>query len=83
MKNMLSKPALKHKFVKGLEDRPDIEIYRKSGTWKDWHAGSGLIVHERYKYIIVALSHLPQGGEKLSKLAAAVDDLMSERHRAS
>ena len=83
MKVILSKPALKHKFVKGLEDKPDVEIYRKSGTWKDWHADSGVIVHEKYEYIIVALSHLPQGGEKLSQLAAAVDDLMNRRHTAS
>jgi beta-lactamase class A len=82
MKSILSDPALNHKFVKGLEDRPDAKIYRKSGTWKDWHADSGVIVHENYKYIIVALSHLPQGGEKLSRLAAAVDDLMKRRHTA-
>jgi len=83
MKNMLSDPALNHKFVKGLEGRPDAKIYRKSGTWKNWHADSGVIVHGNYKYIIVALSHLPQGGEKLSRLAAAVDDLMQRRHPAS
>lgn len=83
MKSILSNPALKHKFVKGLEDRPDVRIYRKSGTWKNWHADSGVIDHETYKYIIVALSHLPQGDEKLRRLAVAVDDLMKRRHTAS
>ena len=80
MKEILSNPALKHKFVKGLEDRPGIEIYRKSGTWEDWHADSGVIAHDNYKYILVALSHLPQGGECLSRLAVAVDDMMAQRH---
>lgn len=83
MKTILSNPALEHKFVKGLADRPDTKIYRKSGTWKNWHADSGVVVHENYKYIIVALSRLPHGSEKLSRLAAAVDDLMNRRHTAS
>jgi beta-lactamase class A len=83
MKKILSHPALDNKFVKGLEDRPDVKIYRKSGTWKNWHADSGVIVHENYKYIIVALSRLPHGGRKLSRLAASVDDLMTHRHAAS
>ena len=82
MKKILSEPALNHKFVKGLEGRPDAKIYRKSGTWENWHADSGVIVHADFKYIIVALSHLPQGGEKLSRLAAVVDDLMKRRHAA-
>jgi beta-lactamase class A len=83
MQEILSKPALKHKFVKGLEDRPNIKIYRKSGTWKNWHADSGVVVHKNYKYIIVALSRIADGGEKLSRLATAVDDLMERRHTSS
>jgi beta-lactamase class A len=81
MKKILSNPAIEHKFVKGLEDEPDAKIYRKSGTWKNWHADSGVIVHENYKYIVVALSHLPQGGEKLAHLAEVVDDLVKRQHR--
>lgn len=83
MKKILSNPALDHKFVKGLEDKPDVKIYRKSGTWKNWHADSGVIVHKNYQYIIVALSQLPHGGEKLSRLAATVDDLINRRHTDS
>jgi beta-lactamase class A len=82
MKKILSNPALKHKFVKGLEDRPGIEMYRKSGTWEDWHADSAVIVHDNYKYILVALSHFPRGGECLSRLSAVVDDMMGRRHAA-
>ncbi|MGD8293310.1 MAG: serine hydrolase [Desulfobacterales bacterium] len=83
MKKILSNPALKHKFIESLEDGPDVKIYRKSGTWKNWHADSGVVVHQNYKYIIVTLSHLPQGGEKLVRLAAVVDDLMKRKHPAS
>jgi beta-lactamase class A len=81
MKKILSDPAINHKFVKGLDDdRQQVDVYRKSGTWKNWHSDSGVIEHEDVTYIIVALSRLPQGGERLSRLAAAVDDLMKKRH---
>jgi len=83
MQEMLSNSALNHKFVKGLEGRPGLKIYRKSGTWQNWHADSGVIVHENFQYILVALSQLPNGGKKLSRLAATVDDLMKKRHTAS
>ena len=32
MKQALSHPAIRHKFVRGLERRPGVEIYRKSGS---------------------------------------------------
>lgn len=83
MKKILSNPGLKHKFVKGLEGGADEKIYRKSGTWENWHADSGVVVHRNYKYIIVALAHLPQGGEKLARLAGAVDELMERHHSSS
>ena len=28
--------GIRHKFVKGLEGRPGVEMYRKSGTWQDF-----------------------------------------------
>ena len=80
MKTILSDPALKHKFVKGLAGRPGMKMYRKSGTWENWHADSGVIVHDDFRYIIVAMAQHPKGGEKLSRLAAAVDDLMRRFH---
>ena len=82
MKEMLSKPAIQHKFVKGLKDRPTAAVYRKSGTWQRFHADSGGIVREQHKYIIVAIAEHPQGAEGLSQLIVAVDDMM-ERLRPS
>src|SRR5262245_48821631 len=43
MKATLSNPAIHHKFVKGLESRPGVRMFRKSGTWKDFHADSALV----------------------------------------
>lgn len=82
MREMLSKPALQHKFVKGLKARPRAEIYRKSGTWQRFHADSGVIVREKHKYIIVAMAEHSRGADELTQLIVAVDDMM-ERMRPS
>ena len=75
---IMSKPAIKHKFVKGLANRSDTEIYRKSGTWKNFHADGGVIIHRRDEYIIIALVEHPEGGEGLSELIGIVDRLMED-----
>lgn len=74
IKEILSKPGIHHKFVKGLEGREDVEIYRKSGTWRHWHADSALVEHGDRKYITVALMEDSRGSDVLPKLIAGVDD---------
>jgi beta-lactamase class A len=76
---ILSKPAIKHKFVKGLANKSDTEIYRKSGTWKNFHADGGVIIHKKNEYIIIGLLEHPEGGEGLSELIVIVDHLMESR----
>ena len=76
MKEVLSNPGIHHKFVKGLEGRPGVQIYRKSGTWKDFHADSALVEYGNYRYIIVGLAEHPQGGDWLVRLAAPLHDLV-------
>ena len=80
MKQMLGKPALRHKFVKGLETRPGATIYRKSGSWRHWHADSALIERDECKYIVVALAHHPQGGQWLTRLIGPLDELIVRSH---
>jgi beta-lactamase class A len=74
IKEILSKPAIHHKFVKGLEGRENVEIYRKSGTWRHWHADSALVEHGGRKYIAVALMEDARGGDVLPQLIAKIDD---------
>ena len=62
--------------AKNLADKPDTEIYRKSGTWKHFHADGAVIVHLNHKYIIAALVEHPDGGKMLSELIVIADDLM-------
>lgn len=76
MKAMLSEPGIQHKFVKGLQSRPGAVIYRKSGTWKNWHADSAIVEFGHHKYIIAALAEDPNGGKWLSDLAAPLHDLI-------
>lgn len=77
MKEILGNPAIHHKFVKGLEQaRPGAKIYRKSGTWQDFHADSGIIERDGHRYIAVALAKDPQGGQWLSQLIVSLDDLI-------
>ena len=76
MKEILSKPAINHKFVKGLADRPGVKIYRKSGSWKQFHADSALVESGKYKYIIVGLVENRKGGQWLTRLAGPLHDLV-------
>ena len=83
---IMSKPAIQHKFVKGIKKtKPDAEFLRKSGTWKGFHADSGVIYDREngYKFIIVALVEHPQGSEGLARFAAVVDQVMDGIHRKS
>ena len=77
MKTILGKPAIEHKFVKGLKSvHPESRIYRKSGTWRQYHSDSAIIEHDGRRYIAVALAKSPRGGKWLSDLIVAMDNLV-------
>jgi beta-lactamase class A len=77
MKSILGNPAIHHKFVKGLENAcPKTRIYRKSGTWKQYHADSAIVEHPGRRYIAVALAKSPKGGDWLTQLIIALDNLI-------
>ena len=85
MKEILSKPAINHKFVKGLNSvHPASEIFRKSGSWRQFHADSAIVERDGRRYIAVALAEDPKGGQWLSKLIVEMDKLIfSEQLAAS
>jgi beta-lactamase class A len=79
-KEMFGKPGIKHKFVKGLEGREGLEIYRKSGTWGDFHSDSSVFVRDHLTYIVVAIRQKqPEAGNNAVTGIQVVDDLMLER----
>jgi beta-lactamase class A len=83
MKSMLGNPGIHHKFVKGLADYPDARIYRKSGSWRQWHADSAIVEAQGHKYIIVALAEDPNGGAWLSRLIEPIHQFMVPTRLAS
>jgi beta-lactamase class A len=83
MKQALSNPGIHHKFVKGLESRPGVAIYRKSGTWKTFHADSALVESGGRRIVMVGIADHPDGGEWLVRLAAPMHDLISPRSVAT
>ncbi|MGH8562295.1 MAG: serine hydrolase, partial [Nevskiales bacterium] len=82
MKEMMGDPGIHHKFVKGLEEtHPDARIYRKSGTWREYHADSAIIERAGRRYIAVALAEHPRGGEWMKDLIVAMDNIVFSRPR--
>jgi len=75
MKNILSKSGIHHKFVKGLSNT-NAKIYRKSGSWRSYHADSALIEHNGRRYIAVALAHDSKGGVWMTRLIREMDNII-------
>jgi len=56
MLDIMKNPDLRHKFVNTLEKiAPEADIYRKSGSWRNYHSDSALVLGPERQYIIVAL----------------------------
>ncbi|MDX1513432.1 MAG: serine hydrolase [Gammaproteobacteria bacterium] len=74
----LSSPGISHKFVASLKDRaPDARLYRKSGTWKQWHSDSVLVKGKRWRhYILVALVQSPRGAKIIGSMVPVVEGVI-------
>jgi len=67
MLDMLVDPELHHKFVNVLDRvAPNAQVFRKSGTWQNWHADSALVWDKTRRYIVVALAE-DAGGESIMR----------------
>jgi len=77
MKEILGHPGIIHKFVKGMKERdPDALIFRKSGSWANWHSDSAIVERAGRRYIAVALSDDPDGRHWLEVLIQAFDTVI-------
>jgi beta-lactamase class A len=80
MRKIFASPSIPHdniKFVKALDDRPDVQIIRKWGSWENWLHDTAVITAPNRHYILVGLTEHPKGDDYLVDLARAADDLMS------
>ncbi len=74
----LSDPRLHHKFVSQIEERaPKAKLFRKSGTWKQWHADAIMVEGTRWRdYILVGLVESNDGEAILRQLLPAIEELI-------
>jgi beta-lactamase class A len=78
MLEMMSNPGISHKFVKALENLENFRIWRKSGSWGEFHADSALVEFEGHRYIMVALVHDAGGEQILRKLGRALHAVVAQ-----
>lgn len=70
MMRYLVSPEINHKFMKSLNKRaPEADVYRKSGSWRQYHADSALVFGENgRRYILVALIEDSSGSKICTQL---------------
>ena len=79
MLDIMKDPALHHKFVNTLDKiAPKADIYRKSGSWKNWHSDSVLVWGPERKYILVALIEDAQGEQIVRDLVIPLEIAMKK-----
>jgi len=74
----LSEPKLHHKFVSQVEKRaPGARLFRKSGTWRQWHSDAIMVRGTRWRdYILVGLIESEHGEAILRQVLPAVEELI-------
>ena len=81
MKSILAEPRIHHKFVLGLETAyPRSVIYRKSGTWRNYHADVAMVERDGRTYVAAALLESPTTSSAgvLAALIVRLDALVFE-----
>ena len=81
MLEILKDPELHHKFVNTLDKiAPAAELYRKSGTWRNWHADSALVWGTVWRrYIVAALVEDPNGEKILRDLIPVIEEILKSQ----
>ncbi|OIQ23873.1 serine hydrolase [Lacinutrix sp. MedPE-SW] len=79
MLDIMKDPALHHKFVNTLDKiAPNATIYRKSGSWKNFHADSALVWGPKRRYIIVALIDNNFGEQITRNLVVPIEKVLKK-----
>ncbi|MCM4169012.1 hypothetical protein KCTC52924_00224 [Arenibacter antarcticus] len=79
MLDIMVDPELHHKFVNTLDDiAPSAKLYRKSGSWKNFHSDSVLVWgnNPNRRYILVALIDDPAGEQIIRDLVKPVERVL-------
>ena len=77
MLDIMEDSELHHKFVNSLEKiAPQAKLFRKSGSWKNFHSDSILVWGPERKYILVALAEDADGEKLLRQLVYKIEDII-------
>ncbi|MFK8008605.1 MAG: serine hydrolase [Saprospiraceae bacterium] len=77
MLDIMVDPKLHHKFVNTLDRiAPDAKVYRKSGSWRNFHSDSALVWGADRQYILVALLDDPKGESIIRRLVLEVEKVL-------
>jgi beta-lactamase class A len=73
-------PGIHHKFVAEIERRASLaQIFRKSGTWRNYHSDSVLVQGPTWRnYILVALVEAENGEAILRGLVPIVEEILQD-----
>ena len=84
MMDIMVDPQLHHKFVNTLDRvAPNAKVYRKSGSWKNAHSDSALVidpVNPWRRYILVGLVEDPAGGTIMKDLVLQAERALRKRN---
>jgi beta-lactamase class A len=79
MLDIMEKPGLHHKFVNTLERiAPKARLFRKSGSWRNFHSDSILVWGPERKYILVALIDDGLGEQIIRDLVIPLEKVMKK-----
>lgn len=78
MLQIMTNPKLHHKFVNTLDRiAPEASVFRKSGSWRNFHSDSALVWGPNRRYILVALIEDPKGEAIIRKMVSEVEKVLS------
>ena len=81
MLDILCQPGINHKFVASLSGLVGAtEMFRKSGSWRDYHADSVLVWGDNRRYILVGLVQSPKGGKILKNLVPVAENVLRKSY---
>lgn len=81
MLDIFENTALHHKFVNTLDQiAPDARLFRKSGSWKNFHSDSVLVWGKdpNRRYILVALIENPNGEKIIRSLVKPIEKVLNQ-----
>jgi beta-lactamase class A len=80
MLNIMVDSELHHKFINTLRRlHPEARLFRKSGSWHNYHSDSVLVWDANDRYILVGLLEDPAGENILRQLVDAVEEVLESQ----